>query len=146
MFDQFPALQQDGFELTSPATAAYNCVAWAADDNKRWWEPDPYGLFFWPPDAPRNWSMASMMAAFETLEYVSCDDSNLEEGIEKIAIYENSFGSPTHVAWQKDDGRWSSKLGEGQDIVHNTVEGLYGQIYGVARVYMKRDRRGRLLL
>lgn len=144
MFIQFPALQSDGFEIISPATIDYNCIAWAADDNGRWWEPDRFGLKYWPPDVPRDYNIESFISAFETLGYVRCDDGDLETGHEKIGIYENLLGEFTHVAWQMEDGRWSSKLGDGNDIIHNSVNGLYGEFYGTVNVFMKRKRRRRV--
>ena len=143
MLDQFPALHEHGYESTSPATIKYNCIAWAADDNTGWWEPDPFGLFLWPPSVAREWTIDSIVAAFETLDYGCCEHGDLEQQQEKIAIYVHPSGEPTHVAWQMDDGRWSSKLGEGKDIIHTTLEGLVGELYGTAKTYMKRRRKGR---
>jgi hypothetical protein len=40
----FPNLAADGYTVASPKTQAYNCVAWAAGDVSRWWEPGIY----WP--------------------------------------------------------------------------------------------------
>jgi hypothetical protein len=37
----FPNLRADPYAVTSPASTVYNCIAWAAGDNTRWWEPDP---------------------------------------------------------------------------------------------------------
>lgn len=117
MLDMFPALQEEGYETTSPATISYNGVAWAADDNEQWWEPDPIGVFYWPSSAPREWTIEAIVAAFETLGYERCEDCNPEQQIEKIAIYAHPSGVPTHVAWQMEDGRWSSKLGKGVDLI-----------------------------
>lgn len=39
----FPGLQGTSFEITSPRDRRYNCVAWAANDTRRWW---------WPGEAP----------------------------------------------------------------------------------------------
>ena len=33
----FPNLLTTGYEITSPDTIDYNCIAWAAEDNERWW-------------------------------------------------------------------------------------------------------------
>lgn len=143
MFDKFPALQDNEYEPTSCATTDYNCVAWAADDNRNWWEPDLLGLCFWPRGMPREWTIDAIVAVFETLGYESCENGDVEQRQEKIAIYAHSSGEPTHLAWQMDDGRWSSKLGEGEDIIHTTVEGLYGKQYGTTIAYMKRRRKRR---
>jgi hypothetical protein len=38
----FPRLIPLNHRETSPATAAYNCVAWAAGDTDHWWRPGVY--------------------------------------------------------------------------------------------------------
>jgi hypothetical protein len=35
----FPRLTPGNHRVTSPATPAYNCVAWAAEDTEHWWQP-----------------------------------------------------------------------------------------------------------
>jgi hypothetical protein len=44
----FPMLQSSSHNVTSPATIAYNCIAWAAGDTETWWWPDPFDQYFWP--------------------------------------------------------------------------------------------------
>ena len=65
-------------------------------------------------------------------------DGDLEEGVEKIAIYILN-GKPEHAAKQLPDGRWSSKLGDLDDITH-TLNGLSGNRYGQAQVFLSRQR------
>ena len=65
------------------------------------------------------------MRALGTRNYFQCSDGTLEPGFEKVAIYADSSGTPTHVACQLADGRWSSKLGDWEDIIH-ALEGLTG--------------------
>ena len=36
----FPNLKADGYQVTSPQSLEYNCIAWAAGDNTQWWWPD----------------------------------------------------------------------------------------------------------
>jgi hypothetical protein len=68
-------------------------------------------------------------------------DGNLEAGYEKIAIYYRPGTVDfLHVARQLSDGRWTSKLGRGEDITHNTVEGLEGVgAYGRVARFMRRS-------
>ena len=87
ILDRFPALKSDGYKKTSDATTQYNCVAWAADDIQNWWDPDEFGIFYWPPDAPCEWTVNGLTAAFGTLGYKKCDNGDLEQRFEKIAIY-----------------------------------------------------------
>jgi hypothetical protein len=62
----------------------------------------------------------------------------MEIGIEKIALYLKN-GAPSHAARQLPDGKWSSKLGEADDITH-TLDGLNGDRYGAHSKYMQRPR------
>jgi hypothetical protein len=48
-------------------------------------------------------------------------------------------GSPTHAARQLDNGRWTSKLGELEDIEHS-LRDLEGAAYGTVVQVMKRPR------
>ena len=50
----FPNLRNSGYSITSPATAEYNCIAWASGDTGAWWWPDPMNLYYWPPAIPRE--------------------------------------------------------------------------------------------
>ena len=143
ILDLFPALKSDGYEITSDATTQYNCIAWAADDNQNWWEPDPIGIFHWPPSAPREWTLNGIVAAFENLGYEKCDNGGLEQRFEKVAIFATMSGEPTHAAWQRQDGRWSSKLGDLKDITHNTLNGVAGTKYGFPTIFLKRRRQKR---
>lgn len=129
----FPNLQGSSYGITSPATPDYNCIAWAAGDTARWWWPNP--LFsYWPQGAPLEETLAAFVQAFATLGFIPCDDDTVESGFEKIAIYVNSQGKPTHAARQLPNGRWSSKLGKQVDIEHSLV-GLTNSEYGsVARI------------
>lgn len=34
--NEFPHLAATGYRITSPATRAYNCFAWAAGEDDRW--------------------------------------------------------------------------------------------------------------
>jgi hypothetical protein len=49
----------------------------------------------------------------------------------------NPLGKPTHVAGQLVTGRWTSKLGESEDIEHG-LRDLEGDVYGVVVLVMQR--------
>ena len=140
MENLFPNLSSGGHRVTSPATIEYNCVAWAVDDPEVWWWPDPYNQYYWPPDVPREVNIDSFVKAFEVLNYTVCETSNYESGYEKIAIYAKQNGEPTHAARQLDSGKWTSKLGRLEDIEHDDIEGVSGEIYGSVAVIMKRPK------
>lgn len=134
----FPRLRGTSYEVTSPAEPDYNCIAWAADDNSRWWWPDAAGLYYWPEGVPRRETMAAFVEAFRTLGFEVCEDPSLEPGCEKIALYAKEDGVPTHAARQLPDGRWTSKLGQLEDIVHPNLRDVSGEAYGKARVILRR--------
>ncbi len=134
----FPKLQEADREITSESTHEYNCIAWAAGDTDRWWWPDEMGTAYWPPGAPRQRTMLAFALAYGTLGYVPCDDGGLEVGCEKIVLYQDADG-PTHAARQLPDGRWTSKLGNFEDIAHRTPECLEGPCYGRVFQYLKRQ-------
>lgn len=63
----------------------------------------------------------------------------MEEKYQKIAIYNDYDNLPTHVARQLPNGKWTSKLGQDEDIEHNNLQGLTGRPgYGEVACIMKR--------
>jgi hypothetical protein len=136
----FPALKFSKYVITSPATITYNCIAWAADDSETWWWPDPFGIYFWPAEIPREETIESFVKAFELLGFQVCSSREYESDYEKIAIFATPNGKPTHAAKQFDSEMWSSKLGKLEDILHN-INSLSGRIYGEPVIYMKRPKK-----
>lgn len=137
----FPHLTSTGYRVTSPRSPDYNCIAWAADEDSRWWEPDPFGLYYWPESSPREFTVEAYVETFISLGYAPCDSDDLEPGFEKIAIYVNPQGIPTHAAKQMSNGRWTSKLGRSEDIEHS-LEGLKNSIYGSVAQVLRRPATG----
>ncbi len=135
----FPGLRGSAYQVTSPADDLYNCVAWAAGDVKRWWWPDLNPKFHWPFSVPRSETLEAFEAVFATLGYEPCDNEGVEAGFEKIALFVDADGFPLHVARQLVAGRWTSKLGELQDIEHS-LHDLEGIEYGSVVRFMKRQR------
>jgi len=133
----FPGLIDSGFSIMSPETPEYNCLAWTAGDTEAWWEPDAFNLGYWPSNAPREFSIDAYIKAYETLGYTCCENAEYEEGFEKIVLFVNSYGKLTHAARQLNSGKWTSKLGQLEDIEHS-LEGLVGSQYGSVSIYMKR--------
>lgn len=128
----FPKLAVTPFEVTSPQTADYNCIAWAAGEDGYWWWPGR----FWPKDIPAKVTRLAFVKAFGERRYELCEGPELEEGFEKVCLYEK-LGRPTHAARQLSNGTWTSKLGTDHDISHE-LEGLAGKIYGHPAIYMRR--------
>ena len=132
----FPSLAGSGYTVTSAASENYNCIAWAAGENDRWWWPDSMSDSYWPTGIPREETLASFVAAYGTLGYELTSSAELEGGVGKVAIYARS-GLPTHAARQLSNGRWTSKLGRGEDIEH-ALPDLVGGTYGDVAVIMAR--------
>lgn len=132
---KFPGLSLSGYKITSPESETYNCIAWAVYESDRWWWP--LGKVFWPAGVSRDISLKTFIQAFATLGYVSCDNNHLEHEFEKIAIYVDHNGEPTHAARQLSNGKWTSKLGNFVDIEHE-LDGLTGSEYGTVAQILKR--------
>jgi hypothetical protein len=103
------------------------CVVWAAGDDAHWWQPGVY----WPTETPSDdYGVGVLELAFRALGYEDCGpDEGLERGFQKVALY-GSAAFYTHAARQTADGKWSSKLGKGEDIEHDTPDDVAGGIYG----------------
>src|SRR5262245_26433492 len=109
----FPRLRRAAYRVTSPPDKDYNCIAWAAGDTTRWWWPDDdpdNDAIHWPTDVQRAESLMAFVAAFASLGYVACDSEALESGFEKVALFADAAGIPTHAARQLPNGLWTSKL------------------------------------
>lgn len=136
----FPRLRNSGYRVTSPATIDYNCIAWAAGSVESWWWPDRLRQYYWPPGIPRNESVEAFVVLFEGVGYEVCEDAEMEQGFEKVAIYVDSNNKVTHASRQLDSGAWTSKLGNLEDIEH-AFDGVSGSRYGSVAVIMRRPKR-----
>ena len=121
-------------------TPVYNCIAWAAGDVTDWWWPDDItiGEGYWPEGVPRVESLDAFIAAYGTIGYKRCTSSLFESGFTKIAIYADSDGVPTHAARQLENGSWTTKFGDYEDIEHISLSCIRGPLYGKAVAYLKR--------
>lgn len=145
----FPNLQADGYEITSQKDPAYNCIAWAAGDVTRWWEPVPspgpgplLGGYYWPEGLDSSYTLANYVRAFRRQGYRECDTTDLEADYEKVAIYVDSNGVPSHAARQLPDGSWTSKCGGLEDIRHMSLDGVAGDAgYGTVTSILRRRVR-----
>ena len=136
----FPNLNDENHRITSERTSRYNCMAWAAESQDRWWWPTTgqTSRSYWPPGVPREVTLAAFVQAFKLLAYEECDDGSLQAGYQKIALFAGDSGQPTHAARQLPDGSWTSKLGQLEDIVHAAVEDVNGPTYGTPVQYLRR--------
>lgn len=135
---EFPRLQQSAYAATSPIDPVYNCIAWAVQDVQRWWWPTPFDpRCYWPPGVTTEETLFSFIQAFATVGFEPCESIRPEVGFEKLALYLDDAGVPTHAARQLG-AVWTSKLGEAHDIVHAALADLEGGIYGTAVHFFRR--------
>ena len=132
----FPGLRGQPYLITSPQDRRYNCIAFAAGDDRNWWWPDAAGDDMWPSGVDRSATVEAFRDAFATLGYVVCDDDQPEPGYEKIGLFALA-GVPKHASRQLPSGRWVSKLGPSEDIEH-ALHDLTGMVYGSVVLVMKR--------
>lgn len=137
----FPNLLEDDYQITSPKDAGYNCMAWAVGDTSHFWYDVKVRGYYWPPGAGSADAVEGWKSAFAIHGYTDAESGNLEQGLEKVAIYVDADGNPTHVARQTETGEWTSKLGKDYDIRHATLNALEGDEYGKVAVIMQRPCR-----
>jgi hypothetical protein len=127
--------------VTSRWTTRYNCIAWAADDLATPWWPK---YAYWPDGVPKLETPDAFILAFGTKGYVQCADGSRQARLEKVAIYVDSNDIPTHAARQLRNGKWTSKLGDYEDITHNSLldvaDGPPPDGYGRPKYYVQRQR------
>lgn len=131
------------YTVTSCADGRYNCVAWAAGDITNKWDSTLEGAgYYWPPGIGRDDSPDEWAEIFERHGYHLTENKAHEPGIEKVAIYAAHDGpdGALHVARQLQDGKWTSKLGNGSDIEHADLECLEGDYFGTVMRVLARYR------
>ena len=132
----FPNLKADGYQVTSPQSLDYNCIAWAAGDITQWWWPDDDA--FWPTK-DRAVTVEVFVKVFATLRYAPTESEHLEDGFERVVLF-GKDGRITHTARQLSNGRWTSKLGYDVDIEHD-LRGLEGPVYGRVVQFLRRPTK-----
>ncbi len=131
---EFPQLSDANSRVTSPRNVGYNCIAWAMNDDVRWWEPGIY----WPCDTESGeFGITVLVNLFRDQGFVDCDGPDFELGFEKVTLYCNNYFY-THAARQLPNGKWTSKLGKWEDIEHDSPEDVAGGVYGEVLQFMKR--------
>lgn len=131
----FPRLVDVASKKTSERDERYNCIAWAFEDNQRFWWPSPKRAF-WPVPCDGQTVKQAFDAWLSIDNWTPSDNAELEPRFKKIALYEKA-NVPTHAARLLPSGRWTSKLGPDIDLVHELNE-LEGPEYGVlVQVYKK---------
>jgi hypothetical protein len=145
--EPYPNLIARGYRKTSKLNPNYNCVAWALDwITSRWidhTEPQEPGCI-WPDDVPKGPHVENYMRLFAKFGYVPCNGPELEDGFDKVAFWDDQHQwGFAHVARQLPNGHWTSKLGNGNDIEHNTLDAINCGNYPNAFKFMKRPYSSR---
>ncbi len=142
---RFPKLGSGNYKRTSKASARYNCMAYANNDDRHWWEPGLHGgRYSWPEGVKQSDTLEAWTEVFLRDGYELTDNKDIELGFYKVAIYVALDDmSPSHVAIS-DGLVWKSKLGKGQDIEHYDLailEGEQADEYGIVESVLRRPVR-----
>lgn len=91
----FPKLGIDPvFEVESPDTSEYNCIAWAMGFDDRWVDHLPdYSIArkkWWSEGAERDYRPETLVAAFEKMGFEECGDDMMEQGYDKGGVVQIS--------------------------------------------------------
>lgn len=147
LLDWQPQLASANIDIKSPTDRTYNCVAWAAGDDTKYWSPAVgvggklLGGYYWPADVEVLPTVTATEKVFEGRGFVrtALTDIALEPGVEKIAIFgQDAMGFVTHAARQVSSGRWASKMGDNADIEHD-LHDVEGGIFGEVRSIMRKE-------
>lgn len=132
LMKDFPNMNKRNHRIVSPYTDTYNCWAHALGMDDRWCSPDRSAKSVWPLGIRYENTVEAWILVFELYDYTPCNSPQFEKGIEKVAIYVNLAGVPTHAARQTPNGQWTSKIGDCEGIMHKDLRTLEGNYYGTA--------------
>src|SRR5437773_3511366 len=138
--EEFPALRHSNYRIASQTNYNYNCLAWALNDTNHWW--DKSEGCFWPFQEVPDDTIEGWIRIFEIHGFIRTESKEFEPGFEKVAVFAK-LREPEHVARQMPSGYWTSKLGLGCDIEHETLESLEGESYGTVSCILRRWRKDR---
>jgi len=105
------------------------------NDTSTWWEPAPGYQWIGQGDS----RITSLIALFAQVGFQLCDSQAVEADFDKVALYEKD-GTWTHASRQLANGQWTSKLGQDEDIEHQSPHCLEGDIYGRVHCIMKKRK------
>ena len=89
-------------DVKSPATDVYNCIAYAMGSEDMWVGGGvaPYGwCAWWPKGVATDRTPESLIAAFEAMGFVRCNDSLPEEEFDKVVLYKNYDPDLGRIVW-----------------------------------------------
>jgi hypothetical protein len=127
------------YQRTSDPSIDYNCLSWAVELIDTFLDPRGFSPgYSWPQGVKREWSVSSCRGVLEFHGYVDCTDGSFEEGITKVAVFVDGNGVPQHFARQIEGGKWTSKLGDLIDIIHDDLDCVKCERYGAAKYYYRK--------
>jgi hypothetical protein len=132
----FPNLKKGhNFKFTSFNTDQYNCISWAFEiTNRRTQLYDHLGKGIIDAD--------EYIQLFNKKGFCETQNRLFEKNKIKIAVYlkKDAFNYDfKHVARLLENGKWTSKLGDWEDIEHETPEDLIGASYGNNIIIMEKQ-------
>jgi hypothetical protein len=137
--DDFPGLRATGAEVSEEADPEFNCIGWAVGV-KEWLWPPLLPASAWPDGILRQVSVDAFEAFFATYRFAPCDSEDVEEGMERVALFATAAGIPMHAARQLPSGRWTSKMGE-YEVIEHALRALQGDLYGRVVRFFQRPAR-----
>jgi hypothetical protein len=96
----------------------------------------------WTAGARYRFGLEAPISAYEVIGYRLCPGGGPvpEEGYDKVALYaENSEWR--RAAKLPEDGRWSSELGDLEDVSRDSPEDVCGKFHGELACFMLRAIR-----
>ena len=132
----FPLLNSSNYQVISPEDFNYNCFAFALGDKRNWWEPPGLFGYYWPDGFAGTADLKTAVAIIRLHGFTLDVTASRTSETEAIAVYamEDEW---THLA-RFSNGKWVSKLGEGHDITHSTLDVLEGDLFGQVAMVLAR--------
>lgn len=157
--ERFQRLTREHYRIVSPPywlfwwrLRKYNCIAFSAGDTTRWWWPDPYDQYYWPPGVTREVTVPAFIEMFCSLGYKDFmeGEPNPPSEFENVALYYDPWGRqpftfagmPSHATRQMENGNWRSKLGATELIEHTMLDCMAGRFpsYGEPIKQLRKTR------
>ena len=137
LINWFPHLATDNyFELTSPSTPVYNCIAWAMGLTDRWVDPFSAPGHWWPDGVKKSDTCESLINAFIALGFEQTDNYTYDSTYDKVVLYGYN-GKWKHASRILKNNIEHSKFGEYWDGLHSHNI-FQDPIYGTAYACMQR--------
>lgn len=136
----FPNLGRN-FEVLEPSSPNYNCIAHSLGIIDLWINPEtgdpenPFGVM----------DKKYLEIGFQRIDHCNFE---LDSPQSKVVLYalmneEGQIQAITHAAIQEFDGTWTSKLGQGPLIRHETPNSISGPFFGQPVCIYVRRRNGK---